>query len=107
MGHLGCLARCVCGVPSGSAQLACRTHGVATRRPGLRHPDVTVRPCPNLLDGLAGPRVQGLLQLEEVQDLLGASGRPQSEELMIGVRERPPATDGDETGVAVLGEDHR
>src|SRR5256885_16639661 len=25
---------------------------------------------------------------------------------MVGVRERPPAADGDETGVAVFGEDH-
>ena len=25
---------------------------------------------------------------------------------MVGVRERPPAADGDEAGVAVFGEDH-
>jgi hypothetical protein len=41
-----------------------------------------------------------------MQNVLGARGRPQSEEPMVEVRERPPAADGDETRVAVLGEDH-
>jgi hypothetical protein len=38
--------------------------------------------------------------------VLCARGRPQSQEPMVGVRERPPAADGDEAGVAVFGEDH-
>ena len=38
--------------------------------------------------------------------MLCARGRPQSQEPMVGVRERPPAADGDEAGVAVFGEDH-
>ena len=33
--------------------------GMATRRPELRHPDLAPRPCPNLLDRLAGPRSWG------------------------------------------------
>jgi len=41
-----------------------------------------------------------------VQNVLCARGRPQSQEPMVGVRERPPAADGDEAGVAVFGEDH-
>jgi len=61
---------------------------------------------PSLLDRLAGPRVRGLHRLEEVQNVLCARGRPQSQEPMVGVRERPPAADGDEAGVAVFGEDH-
>jgi hypothetical protein len=100
------LAGSICGVPSGSAQLSCRSHGMATRRSGLRHRYLTARPCPNLLDRFAGPRVRGLHRLEEVQNVLRASGRPQSQEPMVGVRERPPAADGDEAGVAVFGEDH-
>jgi hypothetical protein len=61
----------------------------------------------NLLDRLARPRIRGLRRLEEVQHMLSAQGRPQRQEPMVGVRERPTATDGDESGVAVLGEDHR
>jgi hypothetical protein len=79
---------------------------MATRRAGLRHPDLAARPCPNLLDRVAGPRVRGLYRLEEVQNVLCARGRPQSQEPMVGVRERPPAADGDEAGVAVFGEDY-
>lgn len=84
------LAGCICGMSSGSAQLSCRSHGMATRRTGLRHPDLAARPCPDLLDRLAGPRIRGLHRLEEVQNMFCARGRPQSQEPMVGVRERPP-----------------
>src|SRR6185503_21229610 len=106
MRHHCRLAGSICGVPSGSVQLSCRSHGMASRRAGLRHLDLAARPCPSLLDRLAGPRVRGLHRLEEVQNVLCARGRPQSQEPMVGVRERPPAADGDEAGVAVFGEDH-
>jgi hypothetical protein len=90
-------------VSSGSAQLARRSHGMPTRRTGLRHPDLAARPCPDLRDRLAGPRIRGLNRLEEVQDVFCARGRPQCQEPMVVVRERPPAADSDEAGVAVLG----
>ena len=105
MRHRCGLAGSKCGVPSGSAQLSCRSLGMASRIAGLRHLDLAARPCPSLLDRLAGPRVRGLHRLEEVQNVLCARGRPQSQEPMVGVRERPPAADGDEAGVAVFGED--
>ena len=79
---------------------------MATGRAGLRHPDFASRPCPNLLDRQTGPRVRGLHQLEEVQNVLGARGSPQSQEPVVGVRERPPAADRDEPGVAVFWQDH-
>jgi hypothetical protein len=79
---------------------------MATRRAGLRHFDLASRPCLNLLDRQSGPRVRGLHRLEEVQNVLCARGSPQSQELMVGVRERPPAADGDEAGVAVFWQDH-
>jgi hypothetical protein len=41
-----------------------------------------------------------------VQNVLCARGSPQSQEPMVGVRERPPAADGDEAGVAVFWQDH-
>src|SRR5438270_9512137 len=106
MRHHRRLAGSICGVPSGSAQLSCRSHGMATNRAGLRHPDLASRPCPNLLDRQTGPRVRGLHRLEEVQNVLCARGSPQSQEPMVGVRKPPPAADSDEPGVAVFGQDH-
>jgi len=106
MRHHCRLAGSICGVPSGSAQLSCRSHGMATRRARLRHRDRAARPCPNLLDRLARPQIRGLRRLEEVQNVLCARGRPQSQEPMVGVGERAPAADGDEARVAVFGEDH-
>src|SRR5438132_5993774 len=49
MRHHRRLAGSICGVPSGSAQLSCRSHAMATNRAGLRHPDLASRTCPNLL----------------------------------------------------------
>jgi hypothetical protein len=106
MRHHCRLAGSKCGVPSGSARLPGRSHGMATRRSGLRHPDLTACPCPNLLDCLAGAQVRGLHRLEEVQNMLRARGSPQGQEPMVGVRKRPPAADGDEAGVTIFGEDH-
>ncbi len=106
MRHHGRLAGSICGVPSGSAQLSCRSHCMAACRPGLRHPDLAAGPRPNLLDRLAGPLVRGLHRLEEVQNVLRASGSPESQEPMVGVRKRPTTADGDEAGVAIFREDH-
>ncbi|MFN8487094.1 MAG: hypothetical protein U0350_05835 [Caldilineaceae bacterium] len=78
---------------------------MATRCAGLSHRDLAAHPRSNLLDCLAGPQVGRLRRLEEVQNVLCARSRPNGEELMVGVRERPPAADGDEAGVAVFGED--
>ncbi len=100
------LAGSICGVPSGSAQLSCRSHGMTTRRAGLRHRDLAARPCSSLLASLAGLRVRGLHRLEEVQNVLCARGRPQGEKLMVGVCERAPAADGDQARVAVFRQDH-
>src|SRR5205823_8991744 len=47
MRHHRRLAGGIGGVPSGSAQLSRRSHGMTTRRPRLRHPDLASRPCPN------------------------------------------------------------
>src|SRR5438132_11942959 len=67
MRHHRCLAGSICGVPSGSAQLSCRSHGMATRRAGLRHPDLAPRPCPNLLDRETGHTVRGTARPRTVQ----------------------------------------
>src|SRR6266511_553574 len=48
----------------------------------------------------------GFPKPKEVQNVLRARGRLQSQEPMVGVCERPPAANGDEPGVTVLGQDH-
>src|SRR6266516_2427934 len=106
MRHHSCLAGSIGGVPSGSAQVSCRSHGMAAGRSGLRHPDLAACPCPNLLDRLAGPRVRGLHRLEEVQNVLRARGSPESQAPMVRVGKRPPTADGDEAGIAIFREDH-
>jgi hypothetical protein len=79
---------------------------MAAGRARLGHPDFASRPRPNVFDRLAGPGVRRLRGLEQVQDVLGARGRPASQQPMVGVGECPPAADGGETGIAVLGQDH-
>ncbi|MBI5297590.1 MAG: hypothetical protein HY869_19090 [Chloroflexi bacterium] len=106
MRHHGGLTGRKCGVPGGSAQLSGRRHGMSPRRAGLGHFDLAARPGPRPLDGLAGTQVRGPHRLEEVQNVLRARGRPQGEKPMLQIRERPAAADGDEAGVAVLGENH-
>jgi hypothetical protein len=64
MRHHRCLAGSVRGVPSGSVQLSCRSHGMSTRRAGLRHCDLTACPSASRFDGSTRPVVIGLLFLE-------------------------------------------
>ena len=103
MRHRCSLTGSECGVPSGSTQQSCRGLGMASRIARLSHLDLAARPCPSLLDRLAGTRVQGLHRFEEMQNVLCARGCPQSQEPMVGVREDPTVAYRDETGVAVLG----
>jgi hypothetical protein len=106
MRHHRGLASGECRVTSRSAQHPCRSHGMAARCAGPGHPDLAASPCPDLLDRLTRPRICGPLRLEKVQNVLRARGRPQRQEPVIGIRERPPAADGDEPGVTVFGQDH-
>ena len=83
MRHHCRLAGSIPGVPSGSAQLPCRSHGMATRRAGLRHRDLAAHPCPSLLNCVTRPRVRRLRRLEQVQDVLRTRGRPRGEKVMV------------------------
>jgi hypothetical protein len=85
-----------------STQRSCRSHGTATRRAGLRHRDLAARPSAGLRDRLTRSRVLRLRLLEELKDVLRARCRPQGEQLMVGVCERPSAADGDETRVSLF-----
>jgi hypothetical protein len=96
------LASSKCGVPSGSAQLSRRSHGMTTRRAGLSHRDLTSRPSASQFDGSTRPVVIGLHFLEQVQHMLCAIGRPYRKQVMIGVLEGAAATHSDEPGVSLL-----
>src|SRR5689334_13117739 len=87
-------------MPRGTGQIPCRGLRMAGCRAGLRHLDLAARPCPSLLDRLAGPPVRGLHRLEERQNVLCARGCPQGEQPMVQIRERPAAADRDEARVA-------
>jgi len=100
------LAGSIRGVPSGPAQLSCRSLCMASRRAGLGHRNFAARPCPSLLNCVTRPRVRRRRRLKEVQDVFRTRCGPQGEQLMVGVGERPPAADGDEAMVAVFREDH-
>src|SRR5512144_3251287 len=104
MCHRCRLAGSIRRMPRGTGQIPCSGLRMAGCRAGLRHLDLAARPCPSLLDRLAGPRVRGLHRLEEGQNVLCAGGCPQGEKPMVGVCESPAAADRDETRVAVLGE---
>jgi hypothetical protein len=94
------------GMARRSAQIPSRTHRMAGRRAGLGHRDLSAHPCPSLLNCVTWPGVFGLRLLEEVQDVLRTRGRPQSEKVMVCIRERPTSADGGEARVAIFGEDH-
>jgi hypothetical protein len=95
------------GMPSGTTKPACRTHRVPTRRTRLRHPDLAARPRPDLFDRLARTCIRGPHRLEQVENVLCTFGRPQGEQSMVVVRERPATADRDEARIAVLGKDHQ
>jgi hypothetical protein len=101
-----CLTRSVGGMASRPAQLSCGGIGGARRFTGLRHRDLSTRPCASLVNRLTRSLVRRSGRREEVHDMLRARCGPQGEELMIRICKRPAAAAGDETGIAVFGKDH-
>src|SRR6266513_5116197 len=79
---------------------------MATRRASLGHRDLAAHPGAGLLNRLTRSRVLRPSRLEPLEDVLRARCRPQGEELVIRIGERPTAADRYETTVAVLREDH-
>lgn len=98
---------------SGVGRESCRprtgsgsAHGVAASRPGPHHGGLTPRPSAAGRNGGTGPEVVGCLGLEELQDVLGALGRPQGEEPVMFVREAAAAPDRDKPRITHFWEDH-
>jgi hypothetical protein len=99
------LASSVRGMPWCPTQVSCRGVGAAGRVASLGHRDLAAHPRVNLLDRLTRTGVLRLGRLEEAEDVLRARCRPQGEEVVIRIGERPTAADRHETTVAVLRED--
>ena len=78
------------GMARRAAQIPGRRHRMARRRAGLDHRDLAAHPGPRLLNSVTRARVRRLRRLEEGQDVLRARGGPRGEQVMVGIRERPP-----------------
>ncbi len=85
------------------AQVPGRGHGMAACCARLSHRNLTARPSASQFDGATRPVVMGLHVLEEVQHMLGAIGRPDRQQVMIGVLESAAATHRDEPGIPLFG----
>jgi hypothetical protein len=106
VGDDGGLPRRVRRMPWRSTQVPGRSHRTAAGRTSLHHLDLPAHPGAGVLDRAARSRVLGLRRLEAGKDVLGAQCRPQSQQLVIRIGERPAAADGDEARVPDLREDH-
>jgi hypothetical protein len=100
------LASSVRGMPCRPAQVSGGPHRMAARRASLHHRDLTMHPGAGMLDRFPWSWVLRPDRLEQVKDVLGTRRRPESEEMMIRVSERPTATKRDEAAVPNLREDH-
>lgn len=92
--------------PSGAGQVARGTHRVATDGSRLHHRQLTGSPGARRRDRLTGSAVIRAVGLEEREDVLGTVGCPQRQELVVGIAERAATTDGDESWVPDLRQDH-
>ena len=100
------LAGGVGGVPRSSPQWASCAHRVPTAGASVHHPHAAAGPGAGCLGGVPWTGVRGMVLLEEVQHMLRALGSPQREEAVIFIGEHSATADGDQAGIADLGEDH-
>ena len=79
----------------GTGQVAGGGLGMAGRVARFGHLDLAPRPGARQLDGLARTVVVGLFLLEEMEDVLRTIGRPQRQQVVVGVQEGAAAAHGD------------
>jgi len=102
----GRLASSVRSVPRCSAQIAGRSHRVASKRTCLHHREFPSRPRASSSNGKTRSRVVRAHCFEVVQDVLCADRCPQCQLSMVFIGERPAATECDQARVADLRQDH-
>jgi hypothetical protein len=100
------LAGSVSGMTCCPTQVSGRSHCTAGGRSSLCHLHLAPHPAASMLDRLARSRVRRLSRLEQAQDVLCTQCRPESQEVVIGVREGPTATSRHEARVSDLRQDH-
>jgi len=100
------LASGVGGIPFCPMQGSGRAHCVAAGRASLHHLDLATGPGAGVLDRFMWSWVLGLSRLEQVKDVPRARCGPESEQMVIRIREGPTATDRHEARVPNLREDH-
>jgi hypothetical protein len=88
------------------AQVPGRAHRVTARRSGLHHRGIPARRGRGGFDRPAWSGVLGSDRLDEGEDMLGAVGCPQGEQMVVFVGERSAAADRHQAGVADRREDH-
>lgn len=88
------------------AQFAGRGHRVPARSACLHHPCLATRPGADLFDRLSRSPVLWPSRLEQLQNVLGAGRRPQSEQVVVLIGQRPATTDRHEPWISDLREDH-
>ncbi len=102
----GGLAGGIGGMPGSSAQVPGRAHRMATRRASLHHFHLATRPPAGMFDRLARSSIRRPSQLEEVEHMLRAGRRPQRQQSVIRVGERPAAADRHEARISDRRKDH-
>src|SRR5919198_3239052 len=101
------LASRVRGMPWCAAQVSRGGLGLSGRFARLHHLHLTTHPSAGMLDRHTRSSIVGLSRLEQAEDVLRARCRPESEEVVMRLGERPTATRRHEAGVSDLREDHR
>jgi hypothetical protein len=106
MRHHRSLARSECGFSGRAAQAAGRTHCMTASSAGLHHRHFTLHPTVHLLKRPTRTVISGLHLLEQRQDVLRASGCPQSQQVMIGILQSAAAPHGNQSRVRDFAENH-
>lgn len=108
-GDVGDACRLTSGVggeAGGPAQWTGSAHGLPASGSGLHHAQLAPHPGADRLGRVAWPGVTRGLPLEEVQHVLGATGGPQGQVLVVHLGERPASPDRHQTRVTDQGQDH-
>jgi len=113
MCHHRSLTSSECSFSGRAAQAAGRTHCMTASSAGLHHTHFTPHPTAHLLKLTAHllkrptrTIVSGLHLLEQRQDVLRASGCPQSQQVMIGILQGAAAPHGNQSRVRDFAENH-
>jgi len=101
------LASGVRGMPCRATQVSGGGHRPAGRPASLGHLHLATHPGASMRDRLTRSWVFRPSRLEQVKDVLRARCRPEREEPMIRIGERPTAADRHEPWISDLREDHR